>query len=156
VVEDWTAGWKKDQEEADKVVQPVTEPRRRQVVPENTPPNKSVLKLHSGLRKAEVSVLVQARADRIGLTKFVYSCKVPRVLSAQCRCGAGEETPRHMALFCTDEAEHRQHLRTGWRIDYQQLIVTNSGAKKQAGWVISSARLGQFLLARRLPYSLNK
>jgi hypothetical protein len=119
VVKDWTARWKKDQERADRVVQPGTGPGRRQVVPENTPPNKAVLKLHPRLRKAEGSVLVQARTGRIGLAKFLYSCKVPRVLSSQCRCGAGEETPRHIALFCTDEAERRQHLQTGWRIDYQ-------------------------------------
>jgi hypothetical protein len=153
VLADWTARGKKDQERADRVVQPGAGPGRRQVVPENTPPNKVVLKLHSGLRKAEGSVLVQARTGRIGLAKFLNSCKVPRVLSAQCRCVAGEETPRHMTLFCTDEAERRQHLRTGWRIDYQQLIVTNSGAKKLAEWMIRSGRLGQFSLARRLLYS---
>jgi hypothetical protein len=38
-------------------------------------------------------MLVQARTGRIGLAKFLYSRKVPGVVSAQCRCGAGEETP---------------------------------------------------------------
>ena len=85
-----------------------------------TPPNRAVLKLHSGLRKAESSVPVQARTGRIGLAKFLYSRKVPGILSAQCRCRAGEETPRHMALFCTDETERRQCLRAGRRVNYRE------------------------------------
>jgi hypothetical protein len=112
-----------------------------------------VLKLHSGLRKAESSVLVQTRTGRIGLAKFLYSRKVPGVLSAQCRCRTGEETPRHMALFCIDEIGRRQHLQVGGRVDYQQLIGTNSGAKRLAEWMIRVGRLGQFSLARRLLYS---
>jgi hypothetical protein len=113
----------------------------------------TVLKLHSGLRKAESSVLVQARTGSIGLAKFLYKRKVPGVLSAQCRCGAGEETTRHMALFCTKEAGRRQGLRTNGRVNYQQLIGTNGGAKKLAEWMICSGRLGQFSLAKRLLYS---
>jgi hypothetical protein len=43
--------------------------RGHQIVPEDTLPNRGALKLHSGLRKAESSVLVQARTGRIGLAK---------------------------------------------------------------------------------------
>jgi hypothetical protein len=100
------------------VLQPGTDPGGRQTVPEDTSPNRTVLKLHSGLRKAESSVLVQARTGRIGLAKFLYNRPVPGVLSAQCKCRNGEETPRHMALFCIEEAGRRQHLRVGGRLDY--------------------------------------
>jgi hypothetical protein len=37
---------------------------------------------------------------------------------------------QHMALYYTEEADRRQHLRTGGRIDYQQLVGTNGGARK--------------------------
>ena len=84
----------------------------QRLVPEDTPPKKQVLKFHSELRKVESSVLVQARTSRIGLAKFLYNHKVPGVLSAQCGCGAGEKTPRHMTLFCTEETGRRQRLRT--------------------------------------------
>jgi hypothetical protein len=67
-----------------------------------------VLKLHAGLRKAESSILVQARTGRIGLAKFLYNRKVPGILSAQCRCRNGEETPRHIALYCTEETDRRR------------------------------------------------
>jgi hypothetical protein len=87
-------------------------------------------------------VWYQAQTGRIWLAKFLYNGKLPGVLTAQYRCRGGEETPRHMVLFCTDEAERRQHLRTGRRMDYQQLIGTNSREKWLAGWMIHSGRLG--------------
>jgi hypothetical protein len=110
---------------------------------------------------------------RIGLAKFLYKCRVPSVQTAQCRCRAGEETARHMALFydkgsgispalalppilhplCTEEAGRRQHLRIGGRLDYRQLIGTNNGARKLAEWIVRLGRIGQFSLARRLLYS---
>ena len=91
VLQDWKARWTEDSRRTDP----------GGTVPEYTPPKKAVLKLHSGLRKAESSVLVQARTGRIGLAKFLYNCKVPGILSTQCRFRAGEETPRYMALYCT-------------------------------------------------------
>ena len=145
---DWTTRWTRDQRKQERVVHPGTDPGNRQAVPEDTPPCKRVLKLHSGLRKAESAVLVQARTGRIGLAKFLYNRRVPGVLSAQSRCGAGEETPRHMALYCTEEAERRQDLRTNSRIDYKSLIGTARGARKLAEWMIRSGRLGQFSLAK--------
>jgi hypothetical protein len=85
-----------------------------------------------------------------GLAKFLYNHKVPGIQSAQCRRGAGEETPRHMALYCTEEAYRQLGLRTNGRVNYQQLIGTASGAKRLARWLICSERLGQFSLARSL------
>ena len=122
-------------------------------VSEDTPSSRALLKLHSGLRKAEGSVLVQACTGRTGLAKFLYSRKVTGIISAQCRCRAGEETPRHMALYCIEETGRPKCLRTGKQVDYRQLIGTNSGAKRLAEWLICSGRLGQFSLARRLLYS---
>ena len=145
--------WKENYRKKEQVLWPGTDPGNCQTIPEDTPLNRAVLKLHSGLRKAESSVLVQARTGRIGLLKFLYNRKVPGVLSAQCRCRNGEETPRHMALFCIEEAGRRQHLRAGRRLDYQQLIGTSGGARRLAEWLIRSGRLGQFSLARRLLYS---
>jgi hypothetical protein len=98
-------------------------------------------------------VLVQAHIGRIGLARFLYNHKVPRIESAKCRCKAREEILRHIALYCTEEAERRQHLRTDGRVNYQQLIGTNEGAKRFSEWMICTGRLGQFSLAMRLLYS---
>ena len=83
-----------------------------------------MLKLQSQLQKAKSSVLVQACTRRIRLAKFLYGRRVPGVASAQRRCGAGEETPRHLALLCIEEAGRRQALCTSGRVNYQQLIGT--------------------------------
>lgn len=86
---------------------------------------------------------MQACTGRIGLAKFLYSQKVPRVVSAQCRCRAGEETSRHMALLCIEEAGRRQALRTSGRVNYQQLTRTTKGARQFTEWIIRLGRLGQ-------------
>lgn len=102
----------------ERVVRPGIDHGGCQTVPEDAPPTKGVLKFHPGLRKAESSVQVQTRTDSIGLAKFLYNHNVLGILSAQCRRGVGEEAPRHMALYCTDEIERRRHLRTNGRINY--------------------------------------
>jgi hypothetical protein len=135
VLRDWTTRWKREQRKLERVVRPGTDLGNKSAVPKDTPPDKRVLKLHSQLRKAESSVLVQACTGRIGLAKFLYSQKVPGVVSAQCRCGAGEETPRHMALVCIEEAGRRQALRTSERVNYQQLTRTAKGARKFIEWI---------------------
>jgi hypothetical protein len=157
VLEDWKERWKRERERdwkrVERIVQPGTDPGSKAIL-KDTPLNEAVLKLYFRLRKAESSVLVQARTGRIGLAKFLYNRKVLGVLTAQCRCRAREETPRHIALFCTDETERRRHLQvSGRRLDYQQLIGTNGGAKRLAEWMIQLGRLGQFSLARCLLYS---
>ena len=112
-----------------------------------------MLQLHIGLQKAESAVLTQARTSKIGLGKFLYTRKVPGVLSAQCECGRGEETARHMVLYCAKEAERHQYLRTGGRRDYRRLVGTNEGARTLTEWMIRSGQLGQFSLARKLLYN---
>jgi hypothetical protein len=134
VLASWTERWTKEKRKLERVVRPGTDPGNSQVAPKDPPPSGRVLKLHSGLRKAESAVLVQARTGRIGLARFLYSRKALGVLSAQCRCRAGEETPRHMAIYCIEEAVCRQSLRTGGRVDYRQLVGTASGARRLAEW----------------------
>jgi hypothetical protein len=152
VLADWTDRWKKDQRKKERIVRPGTDPGDNCMVPEDPIPGKQVLKLHTGLKKAESSMLVQARTGRVGLAKFLYGRKVPGIQTAQCRCEAGEETVRHMILYCTEEASRRQSLRVNGRLDYGRLIGTASGAKCLTEWMIRSGRLGQFSLAKNLLY----
>jgi hypothetical protein len=118
-------------------------------------PNKGILKLHTKLRKAESAIIVQARTGCIGLTKFLYSHNVPGFESAQCRCGAGEETPRHLALFCKEEKQRQNQLRStkGHRLLYHQLTGTIEGVQIFAKWLMQAGRIGQFKLAQRLLYA---
>jgi len=113
----------------------------RGVVPEDIPPTKQTLKLHEGLRKAESALLTQARTGRIGLVKFLYGRSVPGFTTATCQCGAGQETPRHMALYCTHEADRRHYLTRRPEPDIARHFVR---------WMMYSGRLKQFALAKRL------
>jgi hypothetical protein len=54
------------------------------------PPEKAVLKLHSGLRKAESSALIQLRTGRVGLAHFLHKARVPSYETGMCRCGQAE------------------------------------------------------------------
>ena len=96
MLQGWTARWTEDCRRTERVVRPGTDPGGHRAVPEDTLPNTAVLKNHSGLRKAESSVLVQARTGRIGLAKFLYNCKVPGVLSASGDAGPEE---RHLGTW---------------------------------------------------------
>jgi hypothetical protein len=87
------------------------EPADSEVVPRDTRPTKKALALHKNLKRAESSMLVQLRTAKIGFAKFLYERKVPSYTTTQCTCGEGEETPRHVALYCSRENDRRHHLR---------------------------------------------
>ena len=150
--QDWERRWHKENQRLERIVRPGTDPGKRLVVPEDTPPTAQVLKLHEELRKAESALLTQARTKRIGLAEFLHRHKVPGFLTATCQCGAGHETPRHMALFCTYEADRRQQLHVGKRRTYTQMVGTKEGAKSFVRWMMYLGRLAQFSLAKRLLY----
>ena len=137
------------------VVQPSPNTRNYTAIPEDTLPTKQVLKLYKNLRKAESALLIQVRTKRIGLAQFLYNRKVPGFVTAKCQCRAGHETPQHMALFCVQEASHRQFLRdaNGRLQPYLVLVGTAKGARKFVRWMMYSDRLGQFALAKRLLYT---
>ena len=129
-------------------------PSGQKTVRTDTPPTKRVLGLHVDLRKAESALLTQIRTGRIGLAKFLHSRRVPDFATGRCRCGGGLETPRHMALFCTQEATRRNQLKdlAGRATPYTLLTGTKAGVKIFTRWMMLSNRLRQFSLARRLLY----
>jgi len=118
VLQDWERRWHAENRRLGRIVRLGTDLGGRGVVPEDTPLTKSTLGLHRGLRKAESALLTQARTGRIGLAKFLYRQSVPNVTTATCLCGAGQETPRHMALYCAHEASNRHHLHIGQNRTY--------------------------------------
>lgn len=124
----------------------------RKVVPIDPTPTKGVLQLHNELHKAESALLVQSRTGRIGLARFLYSRKVPGITSAQCQCRAGEETPRHMALFCNREANRRHQLTDpgGRAQSFPQLVGSIKAVKGFVRLMMLSGRLSQFSPAKRL------
>ena len=116
------------------------------------PPQKEVLKIHSKLRKAESSVLIQLRTGRIGLAHFLNKARVPEFDTGQCRCGHGAETPRHLLLYCPEEEDRREQLGPRAVRSFVRLLNTQDGAAVAAKWVIQSGRLRQFEVASSLLY----
>jgi len=148
VERDWLMRWKTTEQP----VRPEIDPGGRIAVRTNTAPTKRILSLHKELQKAESALLVQCRTGRIGLARFLYGQRVPGVLTAQCHCGAGTETPRHIALFCTKEANRRNELTDskGRTLTYPQLVGSTTAVRGFVQWMMFTNRLGQFSLAKRL------
>ena len=75
------------------------------------PPKREILQLHDWLRKAESSMLVQARTEKTGLASFLKKINVQGIMSANCRHRSGEETVKHVVLYCSLEDYRRDELR---------------------------------------------
>jgi hypothetical protein len=86
--------------------------------------------LHEHLRKAESSLLVQARTGCIRLAHFLRRRRVPGVLAEECQCREGAETPKHIAIHCELEEERRHLLYAGGTLDYHWLTNTLEGVKR--------------------------
>lgn len=145
VLRDWKARWQAGN-------QRIGRPWGRGLIRTDTEPNKKVLQLHKGLRKAESSLLTQVRTEKIGLAKFLYERHVSGIDSRGCSCGFGYETPRHIALHCEKESIRREQLRQVAGLNYDRLVGSCEGAKHFVRWLMLSRRLGQFSLARDLLY----
>ena len=112
-------------------------------------PSANRLKLHKQLKKAESSVLVQARTGRIGLAHFLNKARVPGYETPACRCGLGDETAEHLLLHCQLETERRQWRRS---TRLRDLVSEPRNTATTARWIIQSGRIGQFQLASKLLY----
>ncbi len=111
-------------------------------------PTQSSLKLYSKLKKAESSVLFQARTGRIGLRRFLASARVPGV-SEECLCEQGKETAEHVLLHCGDTPQRAW----GRGVQFQKLVSEPALAGQVAKHLIQGGRLVQFSVASRLLYS---
>jgi len=117
-------------------------------------PNPKILKLYSGLRKAESLALVQLRTGCIELAYFLHKACVPEIESGLCSCGNGSETPRHMLIYCNKENIQREELKRASkdRLNLRKLLDTPEGARVTSRWVLNLGRLPQFSLAKALLY----
>lgn len=85
---------------------------------------------HSSLRKAESSALVQARTGKIGLRAFLFSRKVPGIVTPLCDCGESPETVEHILGGCPTNPEALDLLRKeGPLVALLQKLQTGQGAR---------------------------
>jgi hypothetical protein len=118
------------------------------------PPSGKAVKLHSGLHKAESSVITQIRTGRIGLAAFLNKAQVPDFPSPVCQCGQANETAAHVIVHCPRFAEARRGLidRGSSMVDLRSLVTKAEGVKRLARWFLRLRILPQFLFAEGLIY----
>jgi hypothetical protein len=154
ILQKWETRWHAENRRLGRVEQPQP-PGLDRVIPGDTPPTAKTLELHKNLQKAESALLVQIHTGKIGLAQFLHSRRVPGHPTANCVYSGGHKTPRHMALYCTQERHRRHELKDSCRRIqvYPVLVGTKEGSKGLVQWIILWGRLGQFSLARHLLYS---
>jgi ribonuclease HI len=107
-----------------------------------------VLKLHSGLRKAESAVLVQARTGKIWLAKHRFD--IARAETPWCpRCWTDRvvrtaETVRHVLTECPSFDHLRGRLFRNGPQDVKALLADPARAKDVATFFLRTGILGQF------------
>jgi hypothetical protein len=111
-------------------------------------PKPKNFKLYSKLKKAESSVVFQARTGRIGLRHFLAKARVPEISSPECSCGGGLETAEHVLLHCWNRPSSWPR---GAR--FRKIMEAPECVGKVARELIQCGRLGQFSLANKLLYS---
>ena len=70
---------------------------------------KERLDLHGNLAKAESSLAVQVRTEKIGFAQFLHRLRVLAVTSPACDCGWHSQTAKHIAWYC-HLRPHRQWI----------------------------------------------
>ncbi len=118
------------------------------------PPGTNVFKLHEGLWKADSSLAIQLRTRTNGLDTFLFQARVPSVSSPLCSCGRGQQTAKHVLIFCSRHAAVRHEIRDeqGYIPDFSKLLGTADGLRKTTKWVMQNGILGQFRGARDALY----
>jgi hypothetical protein len=108
------------------------------------------LEKHSHLTKAESSLLTQLRTEKIGLRTFLFTCKVPEILTPHCACGTGKETVEHLILWCPERPPPphlpRRRILLSYR-DLKNALGDPASAHQIVRWVLSTGRLQEYRLA---------
>ena len=108
--------------------------------------------LHIGLKKAESSMLTQARTGKIGLRAFLFGVNVPTATTPMCPCGVGEETVCHLITECIQLDEARGRLPQQYRTarDVRQALSDPEHAYRIVRWLLRVGRLQEYRVAMEI------
>jgi hypothetical protein len=67
--------------------------------------------IQQNLTKAESSMVLQLRTERLGLNVFLRDRNVPGITET-CTCGHPRQTVKHVILFCPDRKDRATFLNT--------------------------------------------
>jgi hypothetical protein len=112
-------------------------------------PDKKVLKKHIGLRKAESSLLIQARTGKISVRQYLYN--IGRADDPYCpHCPGTRETVRHILIDCPEYLNLRYGV-FGDRLDRDKryydrnhMLSDPALSKEVTNFLIHTRHFGQF------------
>jgi hypothetical protein len=115
------------------------------------------LKRHTGLTKAQSSLLTQARTGAIGLKDFLFRARVPGITTPHCTCGSGRETVEHLVVWCPDPPKPKTWMATRiyshrdlqWALQGETRWARRI-ARKILTWLMDTGLLLEYSLARKL------
>jgi len=140
LLRDWKARWAREQNAGFR--------GRSKRATDNPTFDSSTIALRTGMTKAESSVLMQARTEKIGLRAFLFTKKVPEITTPYCECGGGRERLVHLALHCPRERGRFEDLFPDIRNseDLRNALSSPKEVKAMAQWILSTGRLGMYRL----------
>jgi hypothetical protein len=108
--------------------------------------------LYQKLTRAQASLLIQLRSEKVGFNNFLALRQVPDKLP-QCECGWHSQTPRHIVISCPLlDARDTMWAQAG-TTDYDTALGTQQGAAAVTTWLMGTGKLAQFRVAYRLENS---
>ena len=118
-------------------------------IAQSGPLHKNRLNTHKLLNKAQSSLAIQIRTEKIGLASFLFKRKVPDIESAACLCGSRFQTAKHVIMFC---GLHNRidMLRAAGSLDYQKLITDPKAIKIITAWLMRTGILTQYTIAAQM------
>jgi ribonuclease HI len=107
-------------------------------------PSKAVLALHSGLKRAASSIVVQLQTGKIALAAYLGTFGA--MDSVDCTCTLGRQTVEHILTACPLHETHRNNIlwASGRETDYRRILSQASSVRKAAQFMVATRLLGQF------------
>ena len=118
------------------------------------PLNRTRLKIHDNLMKAESALTTQIRTEKIGLANFLFNRRVPGAMTPACSCGWQKQTAKHIILHCRLIEGRYELLRQLGTHDYRTITRSSKMLKKLTAWIIKANLLTQFSLASQMLYEI--
>lgn len=108
-------------------------------------PSKAILALHSGLKRAASSIVVQLQTGKIALAAYLGTFGA--MDSVDCTCGQGRQTVKHILTTCPIHETHRNNIlwASGRETDYRRILSQVTLVRKAAQFMVATRLLGQFL-----------
>jgi hypothetical protein len=106
-------------------------------------------KLYQKLTRAQASLLVQLRSEKVGFNAFLAMQQVPDK-TPQCDCGWHSQTPRHIVISCPRLAGRDLMWLNAGTTDYNTALGSQRGAAAVTTWLMGTGMLEQYRVANRL------